>query len=243
MPGKTLPQEFADLAESFRSIAERSDALPSELKHAQERGGRLVDAAYRAGLIADESGLLEATQHLREPKHKDDEESRNWGTFWSLFVLNLSRIYRPGCSDPLAIGWGPESDGVRTGTTRTDEWRIRARNFAYVAGWLAAGLTEAGNQAAPADAAALEDPADGQPQGDGDQARYSTPDNFERDKWIYGQHMAGKKIPEIREGLEQNAHARDWYPVTCDNGIRECWRRYAKQHGLPLKKARSGPKR
>jgi len=152
MPGKTLPQEFADLAESFRSIAERSDALPSELKHAQERGGRLVDAAYRAGLIADESGLLEATQHLREPKHKDDEESRNWGTFWSLFVLNLSRIYRPGCSNPLAIVWGPESNGVRTGTTKTDEWRIRARKSAYVAGWLAEhlipdGLTKVDGQA------------------------------------------------------------------------------------------------
>lgn len=97
-------------------------------------------------------------------------------------------------------------------------------------------------------------PVDRQPQGTpaagGDakppetcNAVYPTPDNYERDKWIYEQHHANKTIREIHEGLEQRAHAHDWEPLTSDNGIREAWKRYARHHGLLIKKGRSGPKR
>ncbi len=74
-------------------------------------------------------------------------------------------------------------------------------------------------------------------------ATYPTPENLERDKWVYEQHMAGKTIPAIREGLLQEAHSRDGDPLDSDNRIQDAWKRYAKHYRLPLKKRRSGPPR
>lgn len=54
---------------------------------------------------------------------------------------------------------------------------------------------------------------------------YPTPDNFDRDKWIYEQRKAGKSIPVIRNDLERNK--RGWEPLYSENGIRDAANRYA----------------
>lgn len=57
-------------------------------------------------------------------------------------------------------------------------------------------------------------------------AKYPTPENLARDKWIYEQRAAKKLIPDIIRELENNKNG--WGPLYSDNGIRDAEKRYAK---------------
>jgi hypothetical protein len=79
------------------------------------------------------------------------------------------------------------------------------------------------------------------PVSDAPKATYPTPENYERDKWIYEQREAKRTIADIRSDLETNTHG--WEPLYSDNGIREAVARYAKHSGLPRPKGRPGKPR
>ncbi|HUT91491.1 MAG TPA: toll/interleukin-1 receptor domain-containing protein [Thermoguttaceae bacterium] len=70
-------------------------------------------------------------------------------------------------------------------------------------------------------------------------AAYPTPDNYERDKWIYEQRRAGRTIPEIQGDLNQTK----WYLLDSPNGIRDAVKRYANYAELPVPKSRPGKRR
>jgi len=69
-------------------------------------------------------------------------------------------------------------------------------------------------------------------------ANYPTPDNFERDKWVYEQRKARKTIPDIIQELETNTHG--WEPLYSDTGIRDAARRYAEHLGVSPPKGKPG---
>ena len=70
---------------------------------------------------------------------------------------------------------------------------------------------------------------------------YPTPENYERDKWIYEQRKAGRTIPQIIDELANNK--RRWGPLNADNSIREAEKRYANFHGLRVPKMKPGKPR
>jgi hypothetical protein len=70
---------------------------------------------------------------------------------------------------------------------------------------------------------------------------YPTPDNLERDGWIYEQRRARRTIPDIQSELGNNKHG--WEPLFSDNGIRDAVERYAKHFALPRPKSRPGKPR
>lgn len=67
---------------------------------------------------------------------------------------------------------------------------------------------------------------------------YPTPDNRERDKWVYEQVKAGRKHADIIGELEEQA--ADWELLSSPSGIREAAKRYAKHHGLPSPRGKPG---
>ena len=77
-------------------------------------------------------------------------------------------------------------------------------------------------------------------ESDAGKAGYSTPENYERDKWIYEQSKAGRTIPEIIRDLTERP---EWYPLDSDNGIRDAVKRYANYAGLPVHRGRPGKPR
>ena len=71
-------------------------------------------------------------------------------------------------------------------------------------------------------------------------ADYPTPENHERDKWIYEQRKAGRTIPEIIRDLTERP---EWYLLNSDNGIRDAVKRYANYARLPVPRKRPGKPR
>lgn len=80
----------------------------------------------------------------------------------------------------------------------------------------------------------------GDSERDAGKTDYPTPDNYERDRWVYEQRQAGRTIPEIQEGLSAK---HGWEPLYSPNGIREAVKRYANHLGVSPPKARSGKPR
>lgn len=135
-----IRQKLLALQADFLSIANRPDALPREVTCAAARGGRLVYQAFQEGLIVDESDFLKATEGWREPKQTPELDTWSWASFWTMFVFAMAKAYPDGGTDPLALHGGPQLNGVRIDQSDGKEWRIRARNYAYAAEWVAEHL-------------------------------------------------------------------------------------------------------
>ncbi|NLS94301.1 MAG: toll/interleukin-1 receptor domain-containing protein [Planctomycetaceae bacterium] len=67
---------------------------------------------------------------------------------------------------------------------------------------------------------------------------YPIPDDYERDKWIYEQRLAGATNPEIIEALEGNKNC--WGPLTSEDSIRDAIKRYCLFHRLKVPQGRRG---
>ncbi len=93
-----------------------------------------------------------------------------------------------------------------------------------------------GNARAGGDDEQSQDADHGQEAG-GDGKGYSTPEYFQRDKWIYEQRKAGRKYAEIERDLRENKHG--WFEIE-ESGIRIACDRYAKHAGLPRIKGQPG---
>jgi hypothetical protein len=70
---------------------------------------------------------------------------------------------------------------------------------------------------------------------------YPTPDNYERDKWLYEQKKRGVTVPRLVSELlnEFYVNVLDWEPIG-ESGIRNAIQRYCKHFPLDFPKGRSG---
>jgi len=80
----------------------------------------------------------------------------------------------------------------------------------------------------------------GAPPAEKDGSDYSSPDNYERDRWVYHQREAGRTVRQIMEDLERRAEPQKWQPLFSETAIREAANRIARYHGWPEVKGRSG---
>lgn len=245
--------EFRRLAERFRRIqADNPSDGQRQIIAAMAWGAKLVKRAAAAGIVELPPGLSRPTP----PTRPSDDDSELWAMVWFGLVEALQVSYPDELpSNAGALKWQDVAPGIRRGAVPVADWRLRSENYATAADWLARYVTTAAGGAVetsqPSDAGperaggpAVE-PQDLAAGGDDDQdaakARYPTPDNYERDKWIFEQRQARRIIREIQDELSENKHG--WEPLYSVNGIRDAADRYAKHLGIPTPKARPGKPR
>lgn len=78
------------------------------------------------------------------------------------------------------------------------------------------------------------------PPAEKDGSDYSSPDNYERDLWVYEQKKAGRSNKEIKTELERLSLSRGWEPLSSTTSINKAADKIALYHAWPMIRGRSG---
>lgn len=68
--------------------------------------------------------------------------------------------------------------------------------------------------------------------------KYSDPDNYDRDKWLYEQRKLGRTLPDIRDEME--GVRTQWARIDSDSGMRSAIERYCRHHHLKVPQGKRG---
>ncbi len=73
--------------------------------------------------------------------------------------------------------------------------------------------------------------------GPGNHRRYSDPDNYDRDEWLYNRRLAGDTLKTLQSSLEDK---QSFELLTSYNGIRNAIAKYCEFRGLPVPEGKRG---